>query len=141
MQSRRPSTIRTTLFFGLASGAALCAAFALTVSADSEAAEQSVNVASASAEPSPSPQSSETRKVRVIDMTAANVASSDTSRWYDRAAKPGAAKNAAKATAAPAKPEKTKKAVRRAPPREPDARSAYASAPNERQGCGSFFRE
>ena len=71
----------------------------------------------------------------------ASAASADTSRWYDRVPRPGAVKKATKSVAVPAKPEKTKKVVRRAPPREPDARSAFASAPNERESFGSFFRQ
>ena len=140
MQTQRLSNTYVKRLLRFSAGAVLCTAFTVADLIDAGAAEQAANVATAAADPSPSTPSSGTRKVRVIDMTAANAASSDSSHWYNRVAKPGAVKSVAKAIAVPAKPGKTKKTVRRAPPREPDARSAYASAPEERQSFGLFRR-
>ena len=40
-----------------------------------------------------------------------SAAGTDTSRWFDRVARPGAVKKTTKSVAVPAKPEKAKKAV------------------------------
>jgi hypothetical protein len=126
-------------FIRRAAGAVLYAAVVLAMSEGAGAGEQPMNVAASRADGSSSIQAGEARKIRVIDITTAGAATSDGSHWHNRVAKPAVAKNAT-ATVAASKPEKTKKAVRRALTREPEARSAFAAAPNERGSFGLFFQ-
>jgi hypothetical protein len=113
--------------------------FAFAVDAAAEQAVSTVNVSEERSAELP-----ETRKVRVIDITAANAASSDQSHWHDRVARPPKAKNAVRASAErqPVKVHKQKvQAARRSLPPTPDARSAFASAPTEHGGFGLFSRD
>jgi hypothetical protein len=84
-----------------------------------------------------------TRKVRIIDMSAENAASSDQSKWHNRARKPPVQKIAAKAEVARSESRTAerpkKKVVRRASPPPQDARAAYAAEPAPRRGGFALF--
>ena len=110
--------------------AASSLAFATDMVSISSAATENVGVAGSSASP---------RKVRIIDLSAANTVTSDETKWYNRAPKPPVQKNTATAKVeARAEKPKKKRVVQRAAPRQ-DSYSAYASeSTRERQGFGFF---